>query len=173
MLKNRNIAAALFLFAILSIAPAGARPLPSGRQQDTLQTPLKFSVRGLSFSPTQTGTKSDAKIVLLNNVSNQSQNFLVFTFKGTNPADFTQTNTCGSFVPPGTSCVLRIFFTPAKDGDRSATIEVSKQDSVITILTINGNGEPQAAPAEGTTPPGAAKKPPIPVPWPIITNRHG
>ena len=133
MLKNRNIAAALFLFAILSIAPAGARPLPSGRQQDTLQTPLKFSVRGLSFSPTQTGTKSDAKIVLLNNVSNQSQNFLVFTFKGTNPADFTQTNTCGSFVPPGTSCVLRIFFTPAKDGKFKLLVRNSGGANKVTL----------------------------------------
>jgi hypothetical protein len=59
---------------------------------------------------------------------------------GPNPADFSQTPTCGSSLPPKQSCTFSVTFTPTATGPRGANLSVSD----------NGGGSPQNAPLTGT-----------------------
>jgi Abnormal spindle-like microcephaly-assoc'd, ASPM-SPD-2-Hydin len=53
------------------------------------------------------------------------------TITGTNKADFTQTNNCGSSVAAGASCTITVTFTPQASGTRSAA---------VTLTDNAGNG---------------------------------
>jgi hypothetical protein len=59
---------------------------------------------------------------------------------GADAEDFAQTNNCGTSVPAGGRCTIKITFKPTAKGQRSANVAVSD----------NGGGSPQMVGLAGT-----------------------
>ena len=114
-------------------------------------SPQKISVSGtgtqisliptsLNFGTVSVGTTSSAMTVTLTNVGSNSATVSSASFTGTNSTDFAQTNTCGTSVGAGASCVFSVTFTPGGAGTRTATLNI--YDS--------GGASPQAVALSGT-----------------------
>jgi hypothetical protein len=79
----------------------------------------------------------------LSNEGNYGTSTLTFTklgFTGSDPGDFSQTNTCGTSVAPGASCTISVIFKPTQSGSRTATLS----------LAHNASASPQAVSLTGT-----------------------
>ena len=60
---------------------------------------------------------------------------------GTNSAEFSQTNNCGTTVGTGGSCSISVTFTPAAPGSRSATVSVTDNAAASPqVATLTGSG---------------------------------
>ncbi len=70
------------------------------------------------------------------------------TITGTNAGDFSQTNTCGSQVAAGASCIISVVFTPSALHSRSATLNIA-DNAVPSPQTISllGTGIQVESPA--------------------------
>ena len=62
------------------------------------------------------------------------------TLTGTNPADFAQSNNCGSTVAANASCTINVTFTPSASGTRTASVNIAD----------NASGSPQLVGLTGT-----------------------
>jgi len=60
--------------------------------------------------------------------------------------DFTQTNTCGSTVNPGSSCTITVTFTPSMLGTRTGTIKITDNNGGVSgstqTISLTGKGTP-------------------------------
>lgn len=63
-----------------------------------------------------------------------------FIIAGTNATDFSQTNTCGSSLPSGSSCTVYITFAPTGSGTRSASLEVIGSQGTVPLATASLSG---------------------------------
>ena len=61
------------------------------------------------------------------------------TFTGANPGDFSQTNNCGTSLPPNSSCTINVVFDPQGLGGRSATMQIADSDPT-SPQTVNLGG---------------------------------
>lgn len=102
----------------------------------------------LTFAATQLGAKSAVQTVTLKNtgktalsLSGTGQGIAI---SGANATSFSQTNTCGTSVAAGASCVVSVTFAPAATGALSAQVSVAD----------NGWQSPQTASLTGTGTPG-------------------
>lgn len=76
--------------------------------------------------PNQTaGTTSAAKIVTLKNGGNSTLTFSGIGISGNNPADFAETNTCGTSLAAGASCTISVTFTPASAATFTGFVTIS------------------------------------------------
>lgn len=65
-----------------------------------------------------------------------------FTFTGTNPGDFTQTNNCVPQVAAGSSCQINVTFAPQGKGARQAVLQVADADpSSPQTAQLSGTGD--------------------------------
>lgn len=103
-------------------------------------TAIQLSPTSVNFGTQPEGTTSLSKTITLSNKSDAAVSSLSVSITGTNPGDFKQTTTCGSSVASGASCFIKVTFTPAATGARSATVSVSD----------NGGGSPQKVSLTGT-----------------------
>jgi len=103
-------------------------------------TDVKLSATSLTFASQTVGTASAAKAVTLTNVSTTALSITSIAVTGTNAADFSQTNTCGSSLAAGKSCTINIVFKPTAKGARSASVSI----------TDNGGSSPQSVALSGT-----------------------
>ena len=63
------------------------------------------------------------------------------TLAGTNRALFSQTNTCGSSVPGGSSCTISVVFAPTSGGSKTATLDVNAGGGAGTqTVALTGTG---------------------------------
>jgi hypothetical protein len=83
-----------------------------------------------------TTTSSPAKTISLKNNGNLVLNITSITSSG----DFAQTNTCGTSLAAGATCMISVTFTPTATGARAGTVTV----------TDNANGSPRTVPLTGT-----------------------
>ena len=69
----------------------------------------------LVFAAQQTGTSSTAQVATLTNSNVLPLSISSIAISGVNAADFTQTNTCGTSLPVGTTgvCTINVTFSPA------------------------------------------------------------
>ena len=86
------------------------------------------------------GTASAPQIVTLSNSSNSTVTINLVSVTGTNSADFTQTNNCGTSLTVGASCTISVTFIPTATGTRAASLSVSD----------NASGNPQSVSLSGT-----------------------
>src|ERR1022692_4213777 len=108
-----------------------------------LQTPLaSLSSTGLNFGNQLVGTTSATKNVTLSNPSALALTISSIAVTGTNAADFSQTNTCGTGLAIGASCTITVTFKPAQTGPRTASV----------TITDNAAGSPQTIGLSGTGP---------------------
>jgi phospholipase C len=97
-------------------------------------TVVSLSPSSVNFGNQQVGTSSNPQPVMLTNVGPKNLSISSISVTGGNVTDFSQTNTCGTNVPPGGDCTISITFTPQALGSRTASISISD----------NGGGSPQA-----------------------------
>ena len=104
-------------------------------------TPMvSLSPASLTFPVHLVGSSTPSKPVTLTNTGTAALLITSITITGTNSADFTQTNTCGSNVAPGASCTINVSFAPTAAGSRSAAL----------TITDNAAGSPHSVPLSGT-----------------------
>jgi hypothetical protein len=95
------------------------------------------------------GTTSVAQNVTLTNTGNAVLSVASVGLTGTNPGDFSQTNTCASGAAVGANCSISVTFAPTAAGTRSASVSIAD----------NASGSPQTISLSGAgvqpgTPPG-------------------
>jgi len=108
-------------------------------------------VAAVTISPSQfdfgdepTGGTAPAQSFTLTNNSASALAFSTtdFTFTGTNPNDFTQTNNCVPQVLAGSSCQINVTFAPQGTGARQAVLQVADADpSSPQTAQLSGTGD--------------------------------
>jgi hypothetical protein len=93
----------------------------------------QVSPTSLNFGNQTVGIPSASQKVTLSNTGNISLSVTSISIRGSNPADFAQTNTCGNSVVAGGNCTISATFSPTAVRTRSATISI----------TDNAPGNPQ------------------------------
>ncbi len=95
----------------------------------------------LSFGSQAVGTSSAAQQVVLNNATTSTLTINSIYGAGTDPADFNQTNDCGSSVAAGSSCTINVTFNPQATGSLTATLTISDSDSSSPqTVSLSGTG---------------------------------
>jgi hypothetical protein len=94
----------------------------------------------VNFGNQPVGTTSLARTITLSNKGHGTVSITSISISGVNPADFSETNTCGASVASGASCFIKVKFKPSAAGARSAAVSVSD----------NGGGSPQKVGLAGT-----------------------
>jgi FG-GAP-like repeat/Cep192 domain 4/HYDIN/CFA65/VesB-like, Ig-like domain/Abnormal spindle-like microcephaly-assoc'd, ASPM-SPD-2-Hydin len=103
-------------------------------------TVVTLSPTSLSFGTVKVGQSSSAQTVTLKNTGSTPLTIQSVSFTGTNPGDFSETDTCKGSVSAGGSCTFSVTFTPAATGSRSASLSISD----------SGGASPQTVPLSGT-----------------------
>jgi hypothetical protein len=135
------------------------KPVGTGKQTGTvsitdsaINSPQTFSVTGtgelpvtvspltLSFGTLKVGTTSAPMNVTVTNNLSSSLTITSIGYKGSNPGDYGQTNTCGSSLAAGAHCTISATFSPKATGSRTATL----------LVTDSASTSPQAVKAIGT-----------------------
>jgi hypothetical protein len=101
---------------------------------------VSLSSISLVFGSQPTQTSSAPQTVTLTNTGNATLSVTSLAVTGTNPGDFSQTNTCGSSVLAGANCTISITFKPPATGARTATLSIAD----------NASGSPQTVSLSGT-----------------------
>jgi hypothetical protein len=103
-------------------------------------TVVSLSKKNLSFGDQQVGTTSAPQSVTLTNVGSTQLNFTGISITGTNAADFSESNTCGTSIAAKANCTITVTFTPTATGTRKASVSIYD----------DGGGSPQKAGLGGT-----------------------
>jgi hypothetical protein len=103
-------------------------------------TVVELSPIGVNFGDQKVGTKSAPVPAQLTNKGTTSLSISQIGITGADAKDFSQTNNCGSSVPAGGSCTIKVAFKPTATGQRSAKI----------AITDDGGGSPQGITLTGT-----------------------
>jgi hypothetical protein len=105
------------------------------------QAPIvSLSSTNLTFSQQYVGATSAAQNVTLTNAGNAALSISSIGLTGSNPGDFSQTNTCGSGIAAAANCTISVTFAPTAAGTRSASLSI----------TDNASGSPQTVNLSGT-----------------------
>jgi FG-GAP-like repeat/Abnormal spindle-like microcephaly-assoc'd, ASPM-SPD-2-Hydin len=91
-------------------------------------TTLTASPSQLKFGSQKVGTKSPPQNVTVTNTGNTAVSITGVSITGTDPQDYSETNTCGTQINPGATCTISVTFSPTTPGTRSA------------VAVINGPG---------------------------------
>jgi len=105
-----------------------------------LQIPVSLSPASVNFGNQTVGTRSQPQAVTLTNNGGSALSITAIKITGNNANDFAQTNNCGTSLPPGASCIIKVTFRPKEQGQASASLQVN----------YNGLGSPQAVALSGT-----------------------
>jgi hypothetical protein len=85
---------------------------------------LTFSPSALTFPTTAHGTQSVASILTVANTGTTTAMFGFIGIGGTNPAEYSQLNSCGTSLAAGAKCSFFIVFKPAAAAAYTATLEL-------------------------------------------------
>jgi hypothetical protein len=84
-----------------------------------------LSSPSLTFTGQGVDTTSATQSVILSNTGSASMTIAGITIAGPDAGDFSQTNTCGSWVNAGANCTINVTFTPTATGSRAGTLTVT------------------------------------------------
>ena len=102
---------------------------------------LTLSPPSLSFAPQLVGTLSAVQSETVTNTGRVPVLINGVALAGTNVADFSQNNNCGSSLAAGANCVINVSVTPGQLGPSSAAITIT--DSTVAsphAVALNGMG---------------------------------
>lgn len=105
---------------------------------------VTISPSQFDFGDEPTGGTTPAQTFTLTNNSTSALALSTtdFTFTGTNPNDFTQTNNCVPQVVAGSSCQINVTFAPQGAGARQAVLQVADADpSSPQTAQLSGTGD--------------------------------
>ena len=101
---------------------------------------LILSPGAVSFGTQTSGEKSAAKTVTLTNQGSTTYTLGTISTVGTDPTDYTQTNTCGATIAAGKTCTFTNYFTPtACEYANSQLLITNGSSSVGYQMTGTGN----------------------------------
>jgi hypothetical protein len=104
-------------------------------------TAVVLSPTGINFGNQKVGTSSVPVPVTLSNLATSSLSITQIAIKGADPNDFSQTNDCGSSLPPQSHCTITVTFTPTATGARSAKVSISDDDPTSPqTVPLSGRG---------------------------------
>ena len=103
-------------------------------------TEVKLSATSLTFPATTVNTVSAPQSVTLTNVGSTTLTITSISLGGTDPSDYSETNTCGNSVKALGSCTLTMKFQPKAKGIRTASV----------LINDNGGASPQQISLTGT-----------------------
>ncbi len=133
---------------VVTNAPANPAPVALTGTGVMATPTADLSVTSLTFPSQVVTTTSAAMNVTLTNNGGSVLNITGFTFLGTNPNDFAQSNTCGTSVNPGANCVISVTFTPSIVGAESATLSIAdnaaNSPQTVALTGTGASGTPQA-----------------------------
>jgi hypothetical protein len=130
----------------LDIATYGS----SGNQINVFLPTVVISPSTQNFGPVAVGASAQQAFTVSNNTSN-TVTISGVTFTGSNPADFSQTNTCTSPLATSATCTVTVTFTPATTATFSATLTVT-DDAPASPQTASLTGSGVAAPIVSLSP---------------------
>jgi hypothetical protein len=103
---------------------------------------VTLSPTSLTFPAQKLGTSSSAQSVTLRNTGNASLTITSIKVSG----NFSETNTCGSFVAASASCTLSVTFKPTAIGTRTGTLTITDNANPATqTVSLTGTGTASAA----------------------------
>jgi hypothetical protein len=101
-----------------------------------------FAPSSLSFPSQLIGTASSQLTLTLTNTGTVSMSITGFSIAGTNASDFTiSSNSCTSSLAAGGKCTVKVTFTPAALGSRSAALSVTDNACMSPqSIALSGKG---------------------------------
>ena len=124
---------------------------------------VNFTPASLTFLTQLIRTVSVPQTVTLTNQGSTSLGITSIAVSGTDTVDFSQTNNCGSSVPPAGTCSITVTFAPKAEGALSATVVVGTENAGNPGFLVSGIGtESSLAPASlsfGSVPVGQRSRP--------------
>jgi hypothetical protein len=86
---------------------------------------LTLAPPSLSFAPQLIGARSGAQAETVTNTGTSEVVISNIALTGTDAADFSQSNTCGSSLAVGANCTINVTLTASQLGPRSASITIT------------------------------------------------
>jgi hypothetical protein len=105
------------------------------------QPQVSLSPSQVSFGNQNVGIPSSPQNITLTNIGDAILQITSISITGTNPADFSQTNSCGHGIGIGANCTIAVTFTPSRTGSRNANITIS--DNALNTpqsVSLSGTG---------------------------------
>jgi hypothetical protein len=102
--------------------------------------PFAVAPSTLSFGNVPVETSSAAQQVTVTNGGSAALPVSSIAFSGGHGGEYSQTNTCGTSIPVGSSCTISIQFTPTSTGGQTATLKVSVGPGETAAVALNGTG---------------------------------
>jgi hypothetical protein len=90
---------------------------------------VSLSTSTVTFASQNVGSTSAAQTITVSNTGTATLDISSIAVGGTDPSDFTQTDTCGTTLVVKASCTISVKFDPTAAGSRTATL----------VLTDNAN----------------------------------
>ena len=112
-----------------------------------------LSATAIGFANQTVNTTSAASTITLSNTGTAALTGIAISITGANPADFAQTNTCGTTLAASANCTISITFTPALVASFTATLSVADNaSSSPQTATLSGSGTAVPAPVANLSP---------------------
>jgi len=128
--------------ATLSVADdASGSPQTVALSGSAQSQPFSFNPPSIVFPNQIIGTTSLQQTITATYVGATTLNISGIAVAGSNAADFSQTNTCGSSLAPQSSCTITVTFTPSAAWSRSAGVFIT--DSALGsphVVGLSGSG---------------------------------
>jgi hypothetical protein len=96
---------------------------------------ISISPTAVGFGSVATGSSSPTQAVTVTNSGTAAAPVGSITTTG----DFSQTNTCGSSIPAGSSCTVSVRFTPTATGTRTGNLTVTAS-GITNTVPLSGTG---------------------------------
>ncbi len=137
----------LFLTAVSQTAPQ----IVDSMQVETYATSTPFpdsvSTTAVFFGSQNVATTGGAQSVVILNTGSSTLGFGSVTAT----TEFAQTNTCGTSLAVGASCVVNVTFTPSASGPRTGTLTINDGTGTAKTLALHGTGVTPGLPIPAVT----------------------
>ncbi len=108
-------------------------------------TELAITPAKIQFPPQKIGSQSAPRVIHLNNIGKTNMGFTRTIFINGNIIDaeqFSQTNNCGAFLPPGGSCDVTVTFSPQRKSTFKAYVDIEQNGGFTPEnVAITGRGD--------------------------------
>jgi FtsP/CotA-like multicopper oxidase with cupredoxin domain len=125
---------------LIPLSGAGTAPVAT-----VLTTSLTFTGQPLY-------TSSAVQTVTLSNTGNAPLLNIGIAMAGANAGDFTQTNTCGSILSQGLTCLISVTYRPTTAGPSSAIMNITGSDTLHSPIPVGLSGTGIVQMAASVTP---------------------
>ena len=109
----------------IAVTVGGLPATPNTIMAVLMNLPVTVAPSAITFPTQVLGTASAPQTVTLTNHAPSSLTITGITFSGTNAADFSETNNCGSALSASASCTINVTFKPKGINHRVAALNIA------------------------------------------------